>query len=226
MTTEESGPDEGLPEPSCEVEAGEPSAPSALGPDPGEGPESPRERFVRALHDEGVAAVASRLLGEAGHFSLDQTLTLAHALASACGDEELSERLSAERSGYPDGAEDVPEERRVTGFASPFPVRALDLGLLDPEEIFSAHNEKFSSVKLTIGQSVGELEQALGQIRAGGVLVLKVPASEVTALSADTSADTEVYIYVLPAEIEAIVGAARALAVRALTVLIIRAAAG
>ena len=102
------------------------------------------------------------------------------------------------------------------GFASPFPVRALDLGLLDPEEIFSAGNEKFSQVYLTIGQPLVELEQALGQIRAGGVLALKVPASEIANDGAEAAPDAEVYIYILPREIERIVEDARATAFSAL----------
>src|SRR5205823_12865832 len=98
-------------------------------------------------------------------------------------------------------------------------VRALDLGLLDPEEIFLANREKFSQVTLTIGQPVEELQTALAQIRQGGVLALRVPASEVTGESASTDEDTEVFIYILPREIQRIVDSARA---RALEVIISR----
>ncbi|MEQ8980662.1 MAG: hypothetical protein RL846_22160 [Deltaproteobacteria bacterium] len=94
-------------------------------------------------------------------------------------------------------------------------MRALDMGLLDPEEIFLANREKFSQVTLTIGQPVEELETALSQIRQGGVLALKVPASEITQESASTDEETEVFIYILPREIQRIVDAARARALDA-----------
>lgn len=164
-----------------------------------------RARLVAALGSKGLSE-AARAYDEAGHEpGLERTLELAHALAEACEDERSRARLAGELHGFGDQAEDVPSVRQVAGFASAFPVRALDLGLLDPEEIFSVNNEKFSQVTLTIGQPVGELERALEQIRAGGVLALRVPASEVTNDSAITDPDAEVYIYILPREIRAIV---------------------
>lgn len=185
----------------------------------------PRARLAAALDHPEVVEVARSMAGDSGERGLVPMLALGRALARACGDAEVASRLGAELEGYADGDVDVPPVRRATGFASAFPVRALDLGLLDPEEIFSANNEKFSQVTLTIGQPVGELEQALSQIRAGGVLALKVPASEVTSHSADTSDDTEVYIYILPREIQKIVDGARSAALDALVSRIVDAAA-
>lgn len=184
----------------------------------------PRARLKSALEDPAVVEVA-RFMNDDGDRSLVAMLTLGRALARACGDVDVADRLDAEIEGYGDAAGEVPEVRRASGFASAFPVRALDLGLLDPEEIFSANNEKFSQVTLTIGQPVGELEQALAQIRQGGVLALKVPAAEVTQRSADTSEDTEVYIYILPREIQRIVDGARAIAFEALVSTLVEAAA-
>lgn len=184
----------------------------------------PRARLKVALEDPRVVDVA-RLMNEGGDRSLVSMLALGRALARACGDVDVADRLDAEIEGYGEVDGDVPEVRRAAGFASAFPVRALDLGLLDPDEIFSTNNEKFSQVTLTIGQPVGELEQALAQIRQGGVLALKVPASEVTQRSADTEDGTEVYIYILPREIQKIVDGARAIAFEALVSTLVMAAA-
>lgn len=139
--------------------------------------------------------------------SLVDTLELARALAEGSGDSDISRSLLAELRGYEAAGLEVPPERRVVGFASPFPVRAI--GLLDPEEIFLANREKFAQVTLTIGQPVRDLELALEQIQQGGVLALKVPASEVSGEAALTDPDTEVYIYILPREIERVIGLAR-----------------
>ena len=163
--------------------------------------------------------------GPDGDRGLIAMLTLGRELAKACGDSEGSARLAAELEGFGDTPADVPDERRATGYASAFPVRALDLGLLDPEEIFSGNNEKFSQVTLTIGQPISELEEALVQIRAGGVLALKVPASEVTRHAADTADDTEVYIYILAPEIQRIVDSARTAAIDTLVGQLVAAAA-
>lgn len=184
----------------------------------------PRARLRAALDDPEVAEVAA-IMDDTGDRSLVSLVRLGLALAKACGDGPAARRLDSELSGYGEAPTEVPEVRRATGFASAFPVRALDLGLLDPEEIFSANNEKFSQVTLTIGQPVGELEQALSQIRSGGVLALKVPASEVSHRSADTSSDTEIYIYILPREIQKIVDGARAVAIEAMLSRIVAAAA-
>lgn len=197
-----------------------------LGPNTPDKPvNGPRTRLQLALDDPEVSRVAREMKAEDPDRELVSMLSLGRALARACGDLEVANRLDAELEGYGENPSDVPEVRRATGFASPFPVRALDLGLLDPEEIFSSSNEKFSQVTLTIGQPIGELESALAQIRAGGVLALKVPAAEVTHRSAETSADTEVYIYILPKEIQKIVDGARGLALDALVSRIVDAAA-
>ena len=134
--------------------------------------------------------------------------------------------LRAELIGYAEAEVEIPAERKALGFASPFPVRALDLGLLDPEEIFLANREKFSQVTLTIGQPIEELVTALSQIRQGGVLALRVPASEVTGESATTDEDTEVYIYILPREIQRIVDAARARALEVIVTRVVEASLG
>lgn len=161
-----------------------------------------------ALDDAGVKKAAAALrLGSQG--SLQDILELGRALAEAAGDTAHAQRIEAEIMGYQGREQEIPTERRANGFASSFPVRALDMGLLDPEEIFLANREKFSQVTLTIVQPLAELQQALAQLEQGGVLALKVPASEVTGHSAFTDEDTEVYIYILPREIQRIVEGAR-----------------
>ena len=175
----------------------------------------PRALLTAALDDDAVQEAAKALRQEGQ--GLPETLALGRALARACNASEVGDRLSAELSGYQTSELEIPEVRRVMGFASPFPVRALDQGVLLPEEIFLANREKFSQVTLTIGQPIAELESALAQIRQGGVLALRVPAREITGASADTEDDTEVYIYILPREIQKIVEAARAAALAAIT---------
>lgn len=188
-------------------------------------PKDPRAAFRAALEDEAVNTAAQRIRAVEGAPSLSDMLELGRALSAACGAEEDAARLHAELVGYQEAGEPIPEERKAVGFASSFPVRALDMGLLDPEEIFLANREKFSQVTLTIGQPVEELETALAQIRQGGVLALKVPAAEITQESASTDDDTEVYIYILPREIQRIVDNARARALDALIGRIVDAAA-
>lgn len=185
---------------------------------------NPRERFGAALADDHVQRAARMICDGGDEPSLTQMLELSRALSSACGALEVARVLEAELMGYDEAGIDVPPERKAVGFASPFPVRALDLGLLDPEEIFLANREKFSQVSLTIGQPIDELQSALGQIRQGGVLALKVPAAEVTGDSASTDAETEVYIYILPREIQRIVDAARSRALDALIRRVVEAA--
>lgn len=179
----------------------------------------PRELFRAALEDPAVVE-AARAIALAKEDRSDPTLAeileLGRAVAAASGATEVEKRLRAELRGYQDVDIDVPPERKATGFASAFPVRALDLGMLDPEEIFLANREKFSQVSLTIGQPIEELQGALNQLRQGGVLALKVPASEVTGDSATTDEDTEVYIYILPREIQRIVEWARGRALDAI----------
>ena len=168
-----------------------------------------RDKARAALDDDDVRAAAQALRG-AEEATLAQMLALGRALADAAGAEAEAQRLHLERVGFAGQEEHVPDERRAMGFASSFPVRALDMGLLDPEEIFLANREKFSQVTLTIVQPIEELQSALAQLEQGGVLALKVPASEVTGHSARTEDDTEVFIYILPREIRKIVESARA----------------
>jgi hypothetical protein len=185
----------------------------------------PKEQLRTALETEAVRG-AARAIREADEAPLSALLELARALAEACGATETARWLAAELSGYQDIDLEVPAERRATGFASPFPVRALDLGLLDPEEIFLANREKFSQITLTISQPIEELVAALQQIRQGGVLALKVPAAEVLGNSADADDDSEVYIYILPREIQKIVDHARTMALEAMVARLVDAALG
>jgi len=151
--------------------------------------------------------------------ALVEMLELGRALAEASLDLVRERGLRAELLGYDNVGLEVPPERRVAGYASPFLVRAI--GLLDPEEIFLANREKFAQVTLTIGQPVRDLEIALEQIAQGGVLALKVPASEVSGEAANTDPDTEVFIYILPREIERVLAAARKRALDALVARIV-----
>src|SRR5688572_4553396 len=175
----------------------------------------PRDAFRSALEDKAVLSAARAIQRDEHEASLAQMLELGRALSAACGASETAAMLEAELVGYQEAEVEIPTERKAIGFASPFPVRALDLGLLDPEEIFLANREKFSQVTLTIGQPIEELQSALAQIRQGGVLALKVPAHEITGESANTDVDTEVFIYILPREIQRIVDSARARALDA-----------
>jgi hypothetical protein len=182
-----------------------------------------KQRLLTALGTTPVVD-AARAVRERGPKGLAETLTLARALAEALGDDARAAQLDAELIGYENVGLEVPPERRVGGYASPFPVRAI--GLLEPEEIFIANREKFSQVTLTIGQPVRDLEAALEQIQQGGVLALKVPASEVTGESALTDPDTEVFIYVLPREIERLLHLARRHALDTIVAAIAGAAVG
>lgn len=165
-----------------------------------------RRALDSVLADDAVRRAADVLRGITDP-GLVEVLDLARALADGSGDHTRSRSLVAELRGFEAAGLEVPPERRVVGFASPFPVRAI--GLLDPEEIFLANREKFAQVTLTIGQPVRDLEVALEQIQQGGVLALKVPASEVSGEAALTDPDTEVFIYILPREIERVIGLAR-----------------
>lgn len=180
-----------------------------------------RKVFAETLGHRAVQRAAQMIRGSQQP-SLVEMLELGRALAEAVGDRERELALSAELNGFEAVRLEIPAERRVTGFASPFPVRAI--GLLEPEEIFLANREKFSQVTLTIGQAVSELEQALEQIQQGGVLALKVAASEVSGEAVNTDADTEVFIYILPREIERVVSSARRKALDALVVRIVEGA--
>src|SRR4051812_37263696 len=102
--------------------------------------------LVSAMSDERVVAAAEAILKGSGAGSLVEVLEFARALAASCGAEDAEQRLRAELRGFSNTSLAIPVERKALGFASPFPVRALDLGLLDPEEIFLANREKFSQV--------------------------------------------------------------------------------
>ncbi|MBI2372566.1 MAG: hypothetical protein HYV07_01075 [Deltaproteobacteria bacterium] len=176
------------------------------------------------LRDDAVVRAAKTVRSGGRRAGLDRILELARALSAAAGDSERERMLRAELLGYEKVGLEVPEERRVAGFASPFPVRAI--GLLEPEEIFLANREKFSQVTLTIGQPVKELEIALSQIEHGGVLALRVPASEVSGEAATTDLDVEVYIYILPREIERVITSARQKALDAVLARVVDGALG
>lgn len=184
----------------------------------------PQSALARALTNQGVQASARVLRELGGQPSLVQMLRFGFALADASGDELQARRLLAEVEGYEAVGLEVPPERKVVGFASPFPVRAI--GFLDPEEIFLANREKFSQVTLTIGQAIEELETALAQIEQGGVLALKVPASEVSSGAIAADEEAEVYIYILPREIERVVQYARRLALNSLVFRLVEGALG
>lgn len=184
-----------------------------------------RSRLAGALEHDDVRAASERMLNAEVH-SLVDILELARAFSAACGADAVAARLEAELSGYQGSGLEVPEERKALGFASPFRVRALDMGFLDPEEVFLANREKFSQVTLTIGQPMKELLVAMEQTEEGGVLALTVPASEVTEKSADTDDETEVFIYILPREIEKIIESAKAFALHAFAGCVVEAALG
>lgn len=181
----------------------------------------PKKAYVETLGHRAVQR-AAQMIQSASNPSLVDLLELGRAMAEAANDTERERVLRAELKGYETAQLEVPPERRVVGYASPFPVRAI--GLLDPEEIFLANREKFAQVTLTIGQAVHELEQALEQIQQGGVLALKVAASEVSGEVVNTDADTEVFIYILPREIERVVSSARRKALDALAARIVEGA--
>ena len=91
-----------------------------------------RWAFVEALSTVDVQRAARAMWG-ADEPPLEAMLDLAHSLATATEDADRARFLQAERSGYEGLSIEIPARRRVTGYASPFPVRAI--GLLDPEEI-------------------------------------------------------------------------------------------
>jgi len=134
---------------------------------------------------------------------LSQILEFTRTLAAARGDDESVLILSAELEGYEAVEIEIPERRRVVGFASSFPVRAI--GHLDPEEIFLANRDKFAQVSLTMGQPICDLMAAIERLDATGVIELRVPASEITGSAAVVDAGTEIHIYILPSEIQRIV---------------------
>jgi hypothetical protein len=174
-----------------------------------------RDRLHDALGTKEVRNAALEFRETSGRSSLSAILKLGSVLAKACGEELEAASLRAEVDGYTDASVLVPEDRKATAYASAFPVKALDLGLLDPEEIFLGNREKFSEVSLMIGQPVEELAAALSQIRQGGVLALKVPASEIVLESAFVDPETEVHVYILPREIQRIVESVQSRALNA-----------
>lgn len=171
------------------------------------------EAFALLLSRPEVRDAAIQL-ATADEADLSALLALARNLSLAADDGARAGALGAELNGYEGSGLEIPSRRRVSGHASPFPVRAI--GLLEPEEIFLANREKFAQVTLTIGQPVRELITALDQIQEGGVLALRVPASEVSGEAIAHDPDSEVYIYILPREIERVVDGARRMASDAL----------
>ncbi|MFO0729261.1 MAG: hypothetical protein U1E65_36110 [Myxococcota bacterium] len=183
----------------------------------------PKTALNAVLGHEAVKR-AAEMIRKQREPALSEMLELGRAMAEASGDVERERGLKAELVGYDNSGLEVPQERRVAGYASPFPVRAI--GLLDPEEIFLANREKFAQVTLTIGQPVRDLETALEQIAQGGVLALKVPASEVSGEAANTDPETEVFIYILPREIERVLSTARKRALDSMVARLVDAIAG
>ena len=185
-----------------------------------------RESAIDMLDETPLGAILAGARGK-GPYDIEAAADAIQAFsrfADAAGDKVRAATIGAELRGYEGAGVEIPERRRVGGFASPFPVRAI--GLLEPEEIFLANREKFSQVTLTIGQPVAELETTLAQIQEGGVLALRVPASEITGEAAATDPNTEVYIYILPREIERVVEGARTMVLDALVARLVEASIG
>jgi hypothetical protein len=165
-----------------------------------------------ALQDAEVGRAGKTLRGSD---DLSSALLFGASLARAMGDDAEAELLRSEANGYDDGV-DLPEARRVQAFATPFPVRALDLGLLDPEEVFVVNREKFAQVRFAIPQPAGELERLLGQLANGGVLSMRIAASELGTQGAEVDPGAECFLYILPREVQALVERARSMAFRAI----------
>lgn len=151
------------------------------------------------LNIESVKTAARTLRASEDPNNLRNVLLFTRALAEARKDEDAVKILSAELDGYETHSVEIPDRRRVIGFASSFPVRAI--GHLDPEEIFLANRDKFAQVSLTMGQALEELSLALDRLDESGVIELRVPASEITGEAASVDASTEIHIYILPSEI-------------------------
>lgn len=155
------------------------------------------------LMQKDVQEAARSLQSIDDRWNLDQILQFTRSLAKARGDDDALEFLSAELDGYEVAEYEIPERRRVQGFASSFPVRAI--GHLEPEEIFLANRDKFAQVSLTMGQPIRELVSAIERLDETGVIELRVPASEITGSAAQVDADAEIHIYILPSEIKRII---------------------
>lgn len=166
------------------------------------------EEASRALRAPDVRAAAEAFRSEGG---LTHTLLLGAALADAAGEADEAEMLRREAEGF-EGVRTIPEGRRVMAYASPFPVRALDLGLLDPEEVFMVNQDKFARVRFALLEPAAELESMLEQLVSGGVLALKSRAEDVVGDAADVPEDTEVFLYVLPREVRQVVERCRKMA--------------
>ncbi|NJK89028.1 MAG: hypothetical protein HC923_06220 [Myxococcales bacterium] len=169
--------------------------------------------LFESLRSEPVRRAAEHLK-EHGSLRLVGLLELSRALAVNDGNEDEAACFAAELAGYGEGAEEeIPENRRIDAFASPFPIRAIDMGLIDPEEVFIVNRDKFSQVRLTLHQPAADLEEAVDKLEDGGVVTLQVPAAEVTGRSADTDDVELVYVYILPKEIRRVLEGIRATAV-------------
>ena len=157
------------------------------------------------LNATSVKTAARTLRDSEDPQNLRNILLFARCLAEARKDGQAVKILSAELDGYETHNVEIPDRRRVIGFASSFPVRAI--GHLDPEEIFLANRDKFAQVSLTMGQALEELSMAIDRLDESGVIELRVPASEITGEAATVDASAEIHIYILPSEILRIIHA-------------------
>lgn len=172
-----------------------------------------REQLLRALEDDDVARSGALVQGTD---DVSTALRFGASLARAMGAEKEAALLQAEADGYQESSGQPPDARSVLAFASPFPVRALDLGLLDPEEVFVVNREKFAQVRFPIVQPAGELERLMLQLTEGGVFSMRVPASELPCRAAEVDPESEIFLYILPRELQRLVDRARRMAFTAI----------
>lgn len=163
--------------------------------------ETHREKLLRGLDDTRVRDAAERLRSRGG---LVETLRFGAELARAAGDEDEAAALDREANGFEDDV-DLPEYRFVLAFATPFPLRSLDTGLLDPEDVFLANADKFARVRFGLRESAERLEERMEEVAAGGVLAIRASAQEVAGEGAEIPADAEVHLYVLARELRSVV---------------------
>lgn len=165
--------------------------------------EGDREQLLLGLKDPGVREAAEGLRQRGG---LLETLRFGAQLARAAGDDEEADALEEEANGFDDDDDDqLPQHRFVLAFATPFPLRSLDTGLLDPEDVFLANADKFARVRFGLRESAERLEEAMDEVAAGGVLAIRVPAREVAGEGAEIPEDAEVHLYVLARELRGVV---------------------
>lgn len=140
---------------------------------------------------------------------LAETLLFGAELARAADTPKEAEALRFEAEGYGDDRP-LPEHRYVMAFATPFPLRSLDTGLLDPEDVFLANADKFARVRYGLRESAEQLEEANQQIADGGVLSIRVPAQVVAGDGAEMPDDAEVHLYILGRDLRTVVEGIRA----------------